>query len=506
MVQDMVNMYNDGLSYKEIGSHYGRSKGWAIKKLKGLVKSRPAKRKLVNYKTILWDTKEERNQLIVDLYSQGDGGLVISKKLKISKRTVYKILKENNIQTIGQTKNTKKTNRNKAQELYDSGKSLSEVAKILDCDAETIRINISNLRDSADALSSIPFEAQLEVLSLARDEKLSSYKIAEQYGLSYQSIQHFLKRHNLSPGLYTEEWKEAVQRGIKKGGSSLEKKLSHILDSMGVEFETQFQIGGFRYDFKLNNVLIEVQGSYWHSKPQRIQRDEYKRKLAIKSGYKLLILWDYQLEKIEFIKGKIIAAITNVKYDFKKCIVEESKNQPEFLEKFHYQGKGRSGITIVAKDKQGISAVAVFTSVTRLESAKKQKVAKENILELARLCIDPSKQAKNFASWFLVRAIRLVKTANPNLEKLISFSDLTHGHDGTIYKATNWHFDGQTPASYWYYHRRNNKIFHKKTIWNKAKKSKTNEAEYAKSKNLLKVIGKKKNRYIWDFSSVSSKV
>lgn len=42
-------------------------------------------------------------------------------------------------------------------------------------------------------------------------------------------------------------------------------------------------------------VIIEVQGSYWHSKPAAIEADAYKFAVYESFGYKVLAWWDYDI-------------------------------------------------------------------------------------------------------------------------------------------------------------------------------------------------------------------
>lgn len=42
-------------------------------------------------------------------------------------------------------------------------------------------------------------------------------------------------------------------------------------------------------------VIIEVQGSYWHSKPAAIESDSYKMAVYESFGYKALAWWDYEI-------------------------------------------------------------------------------------------------------------------------------------------------------------------------------------------------------------------
>lgn len=138
----------------------------------------------------------------------------------------------------------------------------------------------------------------------------------------------------------------------------------------------------------------------------------------------------------------------------------------------------------------------MFSKPTRQETAIKQNIAYNEIYELTRFVIDPQYQTRNFASWILSRVIKSFKRDFQNVKMLISFADPTFGHSGTIYKSSNWLYDGQTDPSYWYYHRRKNKIHHKKSIWNAAKMLNISEQEYANKKHLIKVLGHPKLRYI----------
>jgi G:T-mismatch repair DNA endonuclease (very short patch repair protein) len=54
----------------------------------------------------------------------------------------------------------------------------------------------------------------------------------------------------------------------------------------------------YRPDFILPSakIIIEVQGSYWHSKSEAIESDSYKYALFTAMGYKVLIWWDYEIE------------------------------------------------------------------------------------------------------------------------------------------------------------------------------------------------------------------
>jgi len=55
----------------------------------------------------------------------------------------------------------------------------------------------------------------------------------------------------------------------------------------------------YRPDFILpdQKIIIEVQGVYFHSKPESIESDAYKQALYNMMGWKVLAWWDYDIEE-----------------------------------------------------------------------------------------------------------------------------------------------------------------------------------------------------------------
>ena len=63
--------------------------------------------------------------------------------------------------------------------------------------------------------------------------------------------------------------------------------------------------------------------------------------------------------------------------------------------------------------------------------------------ELARLWI-VDEAPRNAETWFIGQAIKHVTVYHPQVEMLVSYADPSAGHCGTIYRASNWTFDGMT--------------------------------------------------------------
>ena len=100
-------------------------------------------------------------------------------------------------------------------------------------------------------------------------------------------------------------------RHPKYGTSKLEEDFAkNFLDKLGLEYEYQYEareIGRF-YDFKCNNVLIEIDGDYFHANPLLYEEDnlntmqkknkridEYKDKWALSHGYPILRIWEHDI-------------------------------------------------------------------------------------------------------------------------------------------------------------------------------------------------------------------
>lgn len=61
--------------------------------------------------------------------------------------------------------------------------------------------------------------------------------------------------------------------------------------------------------------------------------------------------------------------------------------------------------------------------------------------ELTRVALN---KHKTFVSKILAEAIRFLKRKCPQMRLIISYADITQGHHGGIYQATNWIYEGRT--------------------------------------------------------------
>jgi hypothetical protein len=67
----------------------------------------------------------------------------------------------------------------------------------------------------------------------------------------------------------------------------------------------------------------------------------------------------------------------------------------------------------------------------------------DEVLELTRLvCLDG--YGKNLESYVISQSFRWLKTHAKEVKVLVSYADPEQGHQGTIYKAANFKFEGMT--------------------------------------------------------------
>jgi very-short-patch-repair endonuclease len=283
--------------------------------------------------------------------------------------------------------------------------------------------------------------------------------------------------------------------------------IESILKDFGVKFTPQKRLGYYAYDFLVEPVgqkpfIIEVQGEFWHR--DSVAQDSAKATYVYSLGYDVKHVWEHEfneLGKVKFIVAQWLGLIqdTQVDFDFEDVVVRQidCKSARVFLGKYHYlPAISKFGFSIGAFIGDELIAVAIFSLPVRLESTARLELAHGELYELSRFCIHPSRHKKNFATWFMRRAIGLFRKPFPRVKAIISFADETAGHVGTIYRASNWVQDGMTKPDY-HYVSPEGYIVHKKTVWDRAKKMGRSENDYAAEHGYAKIMGKEKARFIF---------
>lgn len=275
-----------------------------------------------------------------------------------------------------------------------------------------------------------------------------------------------------------------------------EKKIHSILDKLGINYNINHVIGPYTFDvfIKRNNcpdLLVEVNGNYWHTRPYVMRKDLAKVSyISQLSNYELKTIWEHQLFDVKRCKqlicdwlgmGSIRRVVNCRNVVFTKCPIDKMR---EFMSNFHYLGSmGRAGLHICGSSNDEIICGMILAHPTRKEIYSSLGLLKDEALELTRFCISPHIKCQNLASYALSKLTLFV----PNKIKcLISFASPGDGHKGTIYKAANWVPVGETARSYFYIKKDGWKM-HKKTLYNQARGAHLKEAEFAKKFGYQKI-------------------
>lgn len=110
-----------------------------------------------------------------------------------------------------------------------------------------------------------------------------------------------------------EKWASGVYDGAFQSPTTPEIKTAKALDKLDIEYEREYRPDGYRkvYDFLVrDDILIEVQGDYWHANPdvyndcelndiqrKNVQSDLEKSQWAKENGYSLVELWEKDINE-----------------------------------------------------------------------------------------------------------------------------------------------------------------------------------------------------------------
>lgn len=302
--------------------------------------------------------------------------------------------------------------------------------------------------------------------------------------------------------------------------SSIQDALYSLLDDLGVEYYREYldrpndpetRIGPYCVDCVIPrkdnlDLIIECQGDYWHSSTEAQIRDKAKATYFNKyfsNRYELKYLWEHEFLNKDRVLTCLqrwlrLKSIKQIDFDYSDVIIKKvtSGECKQLLTKYHYlAGVGRGGIAYASYLKDKMMGVCIFSPLLRGNMFSNLNIPSRNIRELSRLCIHPAYNKKNFGSWFISRCLKRLKR-DTNCELVSTYADSTFNHDGTIYKAANFKFDGIVKPSYWYVSE-DGWVMHKKTLYNHARSLKMTEKEFADLKNYRKVWGKQKYRYLY---------
>jgi hypothetical protein len=283
--------------------------------------------------------------------------------------------------------------------------------------------------------------------------------------------------------------------------SKLNDMVAAKLTSFGVKFEREFLISNFRFDFKIGDILLEVNGNYWHGLLENIKNDRAKAAIINKyyPQYKLRVVWESELKSVranerllELLEIKAVKPTEIHLSDVQVTDQWDAKEIDKFLMSFHYLGTTNRKRHVFRATLCGETiAIAVFGSPVRPNTAPGR------VIELVRLCRHPRFHHNNLMSFFLSKCEGKLG-ALTRYDNIVSFADLRF-HQGTIYRACNWADHGDTEPDYNYMSAHNIPI-HKKTLYNRAVTEHLTERQYAEKYGYTKVSIGSKRKFIKSIS------
>ena len=237
------------------------------------------------------------------------------------------------------------------------------------------------------------------------------------------------------------------------------------------------------------SLLIEVHGDYWHGLKNNERRDRSKFTYVERyyPDHELMYVWEHEMAAKDSVIGRVSAkvglSIPSVEFDLidiKLCDAVPLEHAKVFLNAYHYIGRGRGGKTIGAYHGDKLVGLCCFSPPNRNNHG-----VHGDFVELSRLCIHPSYHQKNFASWLIGKSVKRVD------KTVVAYADTTVGHDGTVYKASNFKLSHEVPADYWYCDK-SGWVMHKQTLYARARSLKMVESEFADKFEYFKKWGGKK--------------
>lgn len=140
----------------------------------------------------------------------------------------------------------------------------------------------------------------------------------------------------------------------------------------------------------------------------------------------------------------------------------------DFIEKWHYS-KSINGLMsdycFKLMDGDELIGAMIYGRFAMANVWKKYGENSEDVIELRRLCcIDDT--PKNTESYFIGNTLRWLKK-NTKIKTVISYADPEYGHEGVIYRASNFRNIGKTSAGKVIIY--NGKKYHDKSIRTKYK-------------------------------------
>lgn len=229
---------------------------------------------------------------------------------------------------------------------------------------------------------------------------------------------------------------------LKGNNSKPNKSFSKLLDINDIKYIREYPIANRSYDFKVDNILIEINPSVTHNstygiydnKPLATDYHKNKSTLAEENSYRCIHIWDWDN------KQKIVDSLKHKKIIFaRKCELKNiSKiDLDEFLNQYHFQN--------TCKNQSIRLGLYYQDELVQVMSFGKPRFNKNYQYELLRLCTQAKYRvvggSEKLFKYFL---------DNYNPESIISYCDNSK-FNGNIYNKLGFELINKgIPSKHWY--------------------------------------------------------
>ena len=227
---------------------------------------------------------------------------------------------------------------------------------------------------------------------------------------------------------------------MEKNKTGIELLIIEILNSHNLNYDFQFKVCKRVADFRVNNLLIECDGLYWHS--DAMQKDSNyhikKKKIYSENGYKSLFFRADEIQNKANIVESIIKnklGLNALKYNARDTVFKEISNKEcyEFCEKYHLMGGFNGSRSFCLMNNNDI--VSIF-------QVKELKIATGRY-DLSRYCTLPN---TSISGGFTKLLSNFEKLCKPNY--LQTFIDLRYG-SGEYLKNFEFNLASCYPSFKW---------------------------------------------------------
>lgn len=274
--------------------------------------------------------------------------------------------------------------------------------------------------------------------NLSEEEKQLKLKKSKDGGAGWNHSK--IEQTNLEKyGVVNQFQRTDVQWNYNHSNSKPNIEFAKLLEENDISYSKEFPINHYSYDFKVENVLIEIDPTATHSScwslfgnHEGIDKNYHKDKsdCAVQNGYKCIHVFDWDD------KSKIISLLKKrTKIYARDTVVREISKQEakEYINNYHLQNYANDSIRLGLFYNDELVSVMTFG---------KPRYNKKFEFELIRFCSHcyVIGGAEKLFHYFIV---------NYNPKSIVSYCDKSK-FDGNIYLKLGFKYVSNTLGRHWY--------------------------------------------------------